>query len=75
MGMIRLAIELYSFVIIADAILSWAPQFEREPWRLYVKKAAGFMVEPIRKMMPDGIGFDFSHLIALIILQLIPTLW
>ena len=73
--MIRLAIEIYSFVIIADAVLSWAPQFEREQWRLAIKKAAGFMVDPIRKMMPDDLGFDLSHLIALIILQLIPTLW
>lgn len=75
--MIRLIIDVYTFLVLLDAILSWLPQFEREQWRLWIKKVVGYSVDPVRRFLSKQVNleFDISHLIVLIVLQMIPSLW
>ena len=73
--MIRFVLNLYGFIIIADAILSYMPQFNHAEWRQAIKKAADVSLEPVRKAMPKDLSIDISHVIVLIVLQIIPQLW
>jgi len=70
MGIIRLIIDLYIFVIILDTILSFLPQYRHLSWVSTVRKAADFTLRPIRKQMPADLPFDFSPLVAIILLKL-----
>jgi YggT family protein len=73
--MIRFLIGFYTWIVLADVLLSYVPQYQNEQWALIIKKAAGFSVNPVRKLLPPDLPFDFSPVIVLIILQLLPSLW
>ena len=73
--MIRFVINLYIYVIIADVIISFIPQYAHEPWARFINKLANYTLDPVRKILPRDLPFDFSPIIVIIVLQLIPTLW
>ncbi|MBT4792537.1 MAG: YggT family protein [Halobacteriovoraceae bacterium] len=73
--MIRLLIGIYTWIILADIVLSYIPQYKHHEWAKMVKKLAGFTCDPIRKILPKDLPFDFSSIIVLIALQIIPSLW
>lgn len=62
-------------MIIADAILSYMPQYRNEQWAKFVRQLAGYTLNPVRKILPPDLPFDPSPIIVVIILQLIPALW
>jgi len=73
--MIRILINIYTWVLIADIILSYVPQYRNEQWAKAIQKAAGYTLNPVKKLLPPDLPFDFSPIIVLVILQMIPTLW
>lgn len=73
--MIRFIIHGYMLVLIADAILSYLPQFEREPWRIKIKRVADFALRPVREFLPHDLPFDLSPLIVILLLNLLIALW
>ena len=73
--MIRFFINLYIYIIIADVIISFIPQYANEPWARFIRKLANYTLDPVRKILPKDLPFDISPLIVIILLQLIPTLW
>lgn len=64
----------YTFIIIADVILSFLPQYRYENWAIIVKKLADFALDPVRRILPADVPFDFSPMIVIIILQLLTAL-
>ncbi|MBF0361461.1 MAG: YggT family protein [Oligoflexia bacterium] len=73
--MVRSIIHLYILIIIADAVLSYVPQYRTKQWAQVIRKIADFSLDPIRKLLPKDLPFDVSPLIAIIVLQLIMALW
>lgn len=73
--MIRFVINIYIYVLIADVVLSYLPQFSKQPWAIYIKKAAEFTCGPIRKRMPKDLPFDLSPLVVILILNLFVLLF
>jgi len=73
MPMIRFVIEAYIFVIIADVVLSYLPQFSGAEWRRQIKKAADLTCKPIREFMPQDLPFDLSPLVVMILLQMVSS--
>jgi YggT family protein len=73
--MIRLIINIYVFIVVADAIFSFFPQFQRESWVKTIKKLAEYSTKPIRKLLPPDLPFDFSPLIVVFLLNLVKLLW
>ena len=63
------------FIVIADALLSWVPQYRNESWAKLINQLAGYTVNPIRKLLPNDLPLDLSPIIVIIIIQLIPSLW
>tara|TARA_Y100001934_G_C11572969_1_gene415295 strand:- start:200 stop:358 length:159 start_codon:yes stop_codon:yes gene_type:complete len=51
------------------------PQYQHYQWARMVNKLAGYSLNPVRKILPPDLPFDFSPVVVLIILQLIPALW
>jgi len=73
--MIRIIINLYIYVIILDAILTFFPQYRAQEWAKIIRKAADLTQKPIRKYLPKDVPWDPSPLIVIIILQLVIALW
>lgn len=73
--MIRVIINLYIYVIILDAILSFFPQYKNQEWAQYIRKAADITQKPIRKYLPKDVPMDPSPLIVIILLNLVMALW
>jgi YggT family protein len=71
MFLINFFLQTYIFILIADTILSYLPQWHfRAPVR-FVKKLADFSLAPIRKKLPEEIPIDISPLIAISIIQIL----
>ena len=75
MGLIRFLIDIYIMILIADIILSYLPQFKREKWATCIRQAADVVCRPIRSIMPRDLPFDFSPMIAILILNLLVYLF
>jgi YggT family protein len=73
--MIRFLINIYTWIVLADVLLSYVPQYQNQQWAKTVKKIAGYSLNPVRKLLPSDLPFDFSPVVVLIILQLLPSLW
>lgn len=75
MGLIRLLIDIYILVLVADVVLSYLPQFRREKWAILIHQMAEVTCRPIRSIMPRDLPFDFSPMIAILFLNLIVWLF
>lgn len=73
--MIRLIIDIYVFVLIADAILSYLPQFNRSEWRHKIKQLSDFTCKPVRKLLPHNLPLDPSPIVVILALNLLKVLW
>jgi YggT family protein len=64
-------LQLYIYIIIADIILSYLPQYRNQKWALIIHKAADATLRPIREALPQGMPLDPSPMIVLILIQII----
>lgn len=63
---------LLELLILARVILSWiASPFSRNPVVQFIRAVTDPMLEPIRSVLPRTGMFDFSPMVALLILQLL----
>jgi len=63
-------INLWSFVIIVAAILSWLPIDPYHPAAVVLRRISDILCDPIRKIVPmHSLGIDLSPLLALLLLQ------
>ena len=75
MSIIRTLLNLYIYALIFDAILSYFPDLSRHKWRQQLKKICDFTCNPIRKLLPPNLPFDFSPILVIFIIQLLMFLW
>jgi YggT family protein len=62
-------IQIYIFIIIARALISWVEPNPYNPIVQLLYKITEPVLRPIRRILPlRGMGFDISPLIAIIIL-------
>lgn len=73
--MIRFLITVYIYILVFDAILSFFPDIRKYPWAQLIKRISDATCKPVRKYIPDSMGFDISHFIVIIILQTLKVLW
>lgn len=74
-GIIEFLINIYILLVILDAIISYFPIFQTQVWVRNLKKVADYSCEPIRKILPKGMQYDFSPLVVVVILKLIIILF
>jgi YggT family protein len=69
--MIVLLIQLYSFVILARVLMSWVNVDPYSPLARTIFNLTEPVLQPIRNMLPQSPGLDFSPMIAIILLQIL----
>ncbi len=72
--LISLAFTLYSFAIIARALLPWFNVSPYHPAMQFLIQITEPLLEPIRRSLPTIGGLDFSPMVALLILWFIEQL-
>jgi YggT family protein len=75
-GFIVWILDLYSWVIIAAALISWVNPDPRNPIVAFLRRVTEPVLEPVRRLLPPWKtgGLDLSPLIVLIAIQIIERL-
>jgi YggT family protein len=65
---IRWALDIYSWIIIAAALISWVSPDPRNPVVIFLRRVTEPVLGPIRRLLPPWKtgGLDLSPLVALI---------
>ncbi len=61
--------RVLNIIILADIVLSWIPIDRRNPIVVFVHEITEPLLGPIRRVMTSIAGFDFSPIVAIIILE------
>lgn len=76
MGLIRTLIDIYIYVLVISALLSWFPTTSSDSGLAVVKRWLAIATEPVlrplRQIVPrpsvGGVGIDLSVFVAIVIL-------
>ena len=69
--MLLLAIQLYTYVVLASVILSWVRLEPTNPVVKVVNALTEPVLKPIRAVLPSFMGLDFSPLVLLLALSIL----
>ncbi len=72
---IRTVLQIYSYLLIFDAIFSFFPDLMKQNWRQQHKKICDYTCNPIRKRLPPHLPFDFSPILVILLINLLMFLW
>lgn len=64
-------VNIYTFVLIIYAVLSWVPELRRGRWTSYLAAIVEPVLMPIRRIIPPLGGLDLAFLVVLLLLQLL----
>ena len=67
LGLVQLLFDLYIIVLMARVLLSWVQVDPQNPLVNLVHQLTEPLLAPIRRMLPQSGGLDFSPMIAFIV--------
>lgn len=70
---IRILAQVLIFIIFVDALLSWFMHPE-QPVRRTLDNLVNPMLEPIRRLLPQNMGWDLSPLVLIVMIEIIQVL-
>ena len=72
-GFFGWALGLYSWVIIAAALITWVSPDPRNPIVLFLRQVTEPVLAPVRRLLPPWKtgGLDFSPLIVILAIQFV----
>jgi len=72
-GFLGWLLNLYSWVIIAAALITWVSPDPRNPIVLFLRQVTEPVLAPVRRLLPPWKtgGLDFSPLIVIFAIQLV----
>jgi YggT family protein len=70
-GFIVQAIELYSYIVLASVLVSWIQLPRDNPLVQLLDTFTEPLLAPIRKIIPDMGGLDFSPMILYVLLNIL----
>jgi YggT family protein len=69
---IAYALQIYSLILIARAVLTWFPQVDRKNQIVqFIFKATEPVLEPVRRVLPTFNGIDFSVMVVLVLISVV----
>lgn len=74
MGLLFLAIDAYTVVVLASVILSWIPDARNSQLARWLDRATDPVLAPIRRIIPPIGGFDVSPMVLLVALHFLKRL-
>lgn len=69
-ALLKLVVHIFIFVILAQVIISWVSPGSYNPIIVMLHDLSAPLLRPVRRILPPVQGFDFSPLLALVLLQL-----
>lgn len=69
--MLRTLIEIYSWVVLLAVILSWTQLPRDNPFVRAVNAVTEPVLAPIRRVLPNFGGWDFSPVVLFLLLRLL----
>lgn len=69
--MIHRLLSLYSYVIIASALITWFPGVADHPVGRAIRAITEPVFDAIRRVLPPMGGVDFSPIVALILVSIL----
>lgn len=70
-SLLSMLLYLYSFVILARVLMSWVQVDPYSPLARTIFNLTEPVLAPIRNMLPQTAGLDFSPIIAMILIQIV----
>jgi len=70
-SLLSMLLYLYSFVILARVLMSWVQVDPYSPLARTIFNLTEPVLAPIRNMLPQSAGLDFSPIIAMILIQVL----
>ncbi len=70
-GLVQLLFGLYTLVLLVRVLLSWIQINPYNPLVRIVYQLTEPLLAPIRRMLPQGGGLDFSPMVALIAVPIV----
>lgn len=73
LGFLGWLLSLYSWVIIAAALITWVSPDPRNPIVMFLRQVTEPVLAPVRRLLPPWKtgGLDFSPLIVIIAIQFV----
>lgn len=71
LGMLFLALQLYTYIVLASVILSWVRLDPQNPLVRVVNALTEPVLKPIRAVLPSVMGLDLSPMVLLLALSLL----
>ncbi|HMF27949.1 MAG TPA: YggT family protein [Candidatus Cybelea sp.] len=68
---LRYAVNIYTFLLLVYAVISWVPDLRRGRWVYYLASVIEPVLIPIRRIIPPLGGLDLAFLVLLLALQLL----
>lgn len=72
--LIQNAVNIYSFILLAFALLSWFPNAYNSSLGRLIISLVRPVIEPLRKLNLQFGGLDFTVWVALVLIQFIGTI-
>lgn len=69
--MIDAILNILTFIIIADVLMSYVPDLRNQEWARTLHQIADVPQKPIRELLPKDLPLDPSPMIVMFIIQLI----
>jgi YggT family protein len=66
-GLVQLLFELYIIILLARVLLSWVQVDPRNPIVNLINQLTEPLLAPIRRLLPQSGGMDFSPMVAFIV--------
>jgi YggT family protein len=67
LDLVNLAIQIYIYIIIARALISWVSPDPYNPIVRFLYRATEPVLRPVRELLPVGrMGIDFSPMIVIL---------
>jgi YggT family protein len=67
-GLIRLLFELYALILFVRVLLSWVQVDPNNQLVKIIYQLTEPLLAPIRRLLPQGGGMDFSPIVAFIVI-------
>ena len=71
MQVLAALIDLYSLIVLAAVVMSWMQVDPRNPIAAGVHGLTEPLLQPLRQLMPQMGGLDFSPMILLLVLRML----